>query len=166
MPKDSASEYKLGKFMSDESKLLNFNQKRVSNIEKKRRNFERVFFQNFLGAYATIEQSGVIAPIEILDISKEGLLFKLSSGGRSSNLRVNDEISIRLYFTKDSYIPVILNIVRMNNVNEMGEISQEFGCKFDKSVPTFEALNNFINFIYSFAEHSSFDKGDQKVYFL
>ena len=96
-----------------------------------------------------------------MDISKEGLLFKLSSGGRSSNLRVNDEISIRLYFTKDSYIPVILNIVRMNNVNEMGEISQEFGCKFDKVFPHLRR-NNFINFIYSFAEHSSFDKGDQK----
>ena len=152
--------------MSGESKILNFNQKRQLNIEKKRRNFERVFFQNFLGAYATIEQAGVIAPISILDISKEGLLFKSPAGPRAFSMAVHDEVTIRLYFTKDNYIPVILNIVRTKNIKEAGEMYVEYGCTFDKTIPTFDALSRFIDFIYSFAEHSSVDKGDSKVYFL
>ena len=152
--------------MSGENKILNFNQKRQLNIERKRRNFERVFFQNFLGAYATIEQAGVIAPIDILDISKEGLLFKSPTGSRSTSLCVNDEVTIRLYFTKDNYIPVILKVVRTKNTKEAGELFTEYGCTFDKTIPTFNALSCFIDFIYSFAEHSSVDKGDSKVYFL
>ena len=47
MPKDSASECKLGKFMSDESKLLNFNQKRISNIEKSVAILSEYFFKTF-----------------------------------------------------------------------------------------------------------------------
>ncbi len=152
--------------MSDDSKVLNFNKKRQENIEQKRRNFERIFFQNFLGAYATIEQSGVIKPVDILDISKDGLLFQSPGSSRGPSLAVHDELTIRLYFTKQSYIPVILKIVRSKNKSIHGELYNEYGCTFDKTVPTFQAVSHFIDFVYSFAEHSSIDKGDSKVFFI
>jgi hypothetical protein len=41
----------------------------------------------------------------------------------------------------------------------------QYGCEFDKSVASFEAMQSFIDFIYRFAEHSAIDKGDTKVYF-
>ena len=64
----------------------------------KERNFERIFFQNFLGAYATIEQSGVIKPVDILDISKDGLLFQSPGSTRGPSLSVHDELTIETIF--------------------------------------------------------------------
>ena len=152
--------------MSEKTKVLNFTKKRQENIEEKRRNFERVFFQNFLGAYATVEQSGVIKPVDILDISKDGMLFQSQSSARGPGLAVHDEVTLRLYFTKQSYIPVILKVVRTKNKLIHGDPYNEYGCTFDKSVPTFQAVSHFIDFVYSFAEHSSMDRGDTKVFFL
>ena len=52
-------------------KVLDFNTKRQENIEEKRRNFERVMFQNFLGCYTVIHREGVIYPVELVDISAD-----------------------------------------------------------------------------------------------
>ena len=58
-------------------KVLDFNSKRIENIEEKRRTFERVLFQNFLGCYTVIHQEGVIYPVELVDISSDGCLFQV-----------------------------------------------------------------------------------------
>ena len=55
--------------MAADDNILSFSDKREENIERKRRNFERVLFNNFLGAYSVIDQAGVVFPIEMQDIS-------------------------------------------------------------------------------------------------
>ena len=54
--------------MSDEKNVVDFNQKRKETIEQKRRSFERVVFQEFLGVYAVIDDQGTGLPIKLLDI--------------------------------------------------------------------------------------------------
>ena len=153
--------------MSDEKNLLDFGEKRKENIEKKRRNFERVFFNNFLGAYTLIDQAGVISPVDFIDISHDGLSFKIPSEKASSHFRKGEEVNLRIYFTRDSYIPVVTNVVwTRNEKGEDGQMYHEYGARFDKTIPTFRAIENFIDFVYSFAEHSSEDKGDSKVFYL
>jgi hypothetical protein len=51
-------------------------------------------------------------------------------------------------------------------LDENGNTFMHYGAEFDESLPSFEALKSFIDFMYKFAKHSSIDKGDQKVYFL
>ena len=51
-------------------KVLDFNEKRMASIEQKRRSFERVLFQNFLGAYSTIDQNGVLYPVTLIEFHK------------------------------------------------------------------------------------------------
>lgn len=149
-------------------KVLDFNKKREENIEKKRRSFERILFQNFLGAYSVISGDGAVYPVTLVDISRDGCLFQVPwDSKRDTAYKQGDEISMRMYFTKGSYIPVTVTI-RHNTeaIGKDGHTYMQYGCEFDKTTPSFEALNNFINFMYSFAEHSSIDKGDQKAFFL
>ena len=153
--------------MADDNNILSFNEKREENIERKRRNFERILFNNFLGAYSVIDQAGVVFPIEMLDISQDGMSFRVPRGAIGSSFKKEDELTLRMYFTKNTFIPVVTNIKWMKDIKgEDGEFYLEYGVKFDKSVPTFEALRPFIDFLYKFAELSTEDKGKSKVYYL
>lgn len=149
-------------------KLLDFNKKREAAIEQKRRSFERILFQNFLGAYSVIDQAGSVYPIELVDISKEGCLFQIPWDVKSGTpYQAGHELSLRIYFTKDSYIPTTVAVKHSSEtVAQNGNTYMQYGCTFDKSLPSFEALQSFIDFLYKFAEHSAIDRGDSRVYFL
>lgn len=152
--------------MSD--KVLDFVTKRKENIEEKRRTFERILFSNFLGAYTVINHNGGIYPVDLVDISHDGCLFQIPWNFKEDQkLPMDLELNMRIYFTKHSYIPAILNIkYGKEHIDKDGNTYMQYGCEFDKSYPSFEALESFIKFLYSFAEHSSIDRGDTKVYFL
>ena len=149
-------------------KVLDFGKKREEYIEKKRRSFERILFQNFLGAYSVISNDGSVYPVTLVDISHEGCLFEVPWDPKSDvAYSQGEEVAMRIYFTKGSYIPVTVTVRHsVEAIGTDGQIHMQYGCKFDKSVPSFEVLNNFINFLYSFAEHSTIDKGDQRSFFL
>ena len=152
--------------MSD--KVLNFVEKRKESIEKKRRTFERIMFENVLGAYTVINNDGAIYPVNLVDISYDGCLFQVPWNVKTDKkFNNNFELTMRMYFTKKSYVPVMVRIkYSKEHIDKDGQSYLQYGCEFDKSVPSFQALGCFIDFLYKFAEFSSLDKGDSKVYFL
>lgn len=149
-------------------KVLDFAEKRKENIEKKRRQFERLLFNNFLGAYTVVDQGGSIYPVSLVDISREGCLFQVPWNVEKDSKFENDhEITMRMYFTKNSFIPVVMNVKYSREfIDEDGQVYMQYGSEFDSSMPSFQAVESFIDFMYKFAEHSSLDKGSHKVYFL
>jgi hypothetical protein len=149
-------------------KVLDFNARREENIEQKRRQFERILFNNFLGAYTVVDQGGTIYPVSLVDVSREGCLFQVPwNMERDTKIEEGTEITMRMYFTKKSFIPVVLEIKRgQEHVDEDGQTYMQYGAEFDTSMPSFQAVESFIDFMYKFAEHSSLDKGSQKVFFL
>jgi hypothetical protein len=152
--------------MSD-FKVLDFNKKKADTIEQKRRAFNRIVFQNFLGAYSVIDDNGSIYPVTMVDIAGDGCSFQVPwNPSKDKKLASGFEASMRMYFTNQSYLPVILLIRHGKEVlGKDGITYMQYGCEFDKSVPTFEAMQSFIDFIYRFAEHSAIDRGDTKVFF-
>ena len=149
-------------------KLLDFVEKRKENIEQKRRTFERVLFKNFLGAYSVLDKEGSVYPIQLVDISRTGCLFEVPWNLKKENpFPKGHELNLRIYFTQESFIPVVVSVAHFKEViSEDGSPMMQYGCAFDKSMPSFEALNCFIEFMHKFAEHSRVDRGDSKVYFL
>ncbi len=149
-------------------KVLDFLEKRKENIELKRRQFERLLFNNFLGAYTVVDQGGTLFPVSLVDVSHDGCLFEVPwNGERDTKLEDGYEITMRMYFSKKTFIPVVLEIkYGRETVGEDGQTYMQYGCEFDKSMPSFAAIESFIDFMYKFAEHSSLDKGSNKVYFL
>ena len=149
-------------------KVLDFNTARKENIEEKKRAFERVLFQDFLGCYTVIHREGVIYPVELVDISSDGCLFQVPwNVNNDKKFEKGTEFTLRFYFTNKNYIPVIVESKYGKEfVGSDGESYMRYGCEFDTSYPTFEALKPFIEFMYKFAEHSAVDKGDTKIYNL
>ena len=148
--------------------LIDFVQKRQESIERKRRNFERIMFQNFLGCYSVIDRHSGPSPIRIVDISETGMLFQVPWNPHcDQKFETDQELTIRLYFTKDSYILAIVKVkYTSQHTDKAGNKTMRYGCELDQSNQTFEALKSFIDFIYKFAEHCSEDKGENKTYFL
>lgn len=149
-------------------KVLDFVGKRKENIEQKRRSFERVLFQNFLGAYTVIDQDGTNYPVDLIDISHDGCQFQVPwNAKKDAVLPEGHEVTLRVYFTQSSYIPVSVEIKRsQEQVSTDGRVFMQYGCQFDKTTTSFEAMQSFIDFMYKFSEFSCIDKGDQRVYFL
>ena len=150
-----------------EFNVLDFNKKKADIIEQKRRAFNRIVFQNFLGAYSIIDENGSIYPVTLVDIAGDGCSFQVPWNPlKDKKLEQDFEVHMRMYFTNASYVPVIMSVRHAKEVlDQYGILQMQYGCEFDKSVPTFEAMQSFIDFLYKFAEHSAIDKGDTKVYF-
>jgi hypothetical protein len=149
-------------------KVLDFLEKRKENIEQKRRQFERILFNNFLGAYTVVDQGGSIYPVNLVDVSREGCLFQIPwNVDRDTKIAEGTEITMRMYFKKNSFIPVVMEIKYDREfIDQDGQTYMQYGAEFDTSMPSFSAVETFIEFMYKFAEHSSFDKGSNKVFFL
>jgi len=154
--------------MSDDKKVVDFGAKRKQSIEQKRRTFERVVFQEFLGVYSVVDDQGSSFPIKLLDISGDGCQLQLPFSLKAKNqFKSNTELSLKFFFTKGSYLPAVVTIRHATEyVDKDGDAWLRFGGDFDTSLPSFKALSSFIDFIYQYAEFSCLDKGESKVYFL
>ena len=148
--------------------IISFSKKKKESIEKKRRSFERIIFHNLLGAYSTLFDNEDIYPIDIIDISKEGCLFQLPYNQNiEKKLLKGNNIDIRMYFTESSYIPITLIVKHIRkHIKENDNYYVDYGCEFDKSLGSFKAIKDFVNFMSSFAEYSLVDTTSQKNYFF
>ena len=154
--------------MSDDKKVVDFNEKRKKSIEQKRRTFERVVFQEFLGVYTVIDDQGAGFPVKLLDISGEGCQFQVPFSLKAKNqFKSGSEVTLKLFFTKGSYLPAVITLRHATEyIDQQGDAWLKIGGAFDTSLPSFAALSSFINFIYQYAEFSCLDKGESKVFFL
>lgn len=154
--------------MSDDKKVVDFAEKRKKNIEQKRRSFERVVFQEFLGVYTVIDDQGAGFPIKLLDISADGCQFQVPFSAKAKNqFKEGTELTLKLFFTKGSYLPALVTVRRAGEyIDKNGDAWLRLGGSFDSSLPSFKALSSFIDFIYQYAEFSCLDKGESKVFFL
>lgn len=154
--------------MSDDKKVVDFNEKRKQSIEQKRRTFERVVFQEFLGVYTVVDDQGSGFPIKLVDISADGCQFQLPFSLKAKNqFKAETEVTLKLYFSKGSYLPAVVTVRHATEyIDKDGDAWLRLGGEFDTSLPSFKALSSFIDFIYQYAEFSCLDKGESKVYFL
>jgi hypothetical protein len=153
--------------MSDKN-VFDFSARRKENIEQKKRQFERVIFQEFLGVYSVLDDHGTSFPIAFVDISKDGCQFQVPFSAKAKNqFRPGTDVTLKIFFTKGSFLPAVVKIKHATEyIDKNGDAFWRCGGGFDTSLPSFEALSTFISFIYKYAEFSCLDKGDGKVYFL
>lgn len=150
------------------SEVIDFQAKRKESIEKRKRSFERVLFSEFLGSYAEVDNNGTKFNVSLVDISREGCLFQVPfTQGSMEHFSKQEEVTLRVYFTKDDFLPLVVSVKHCNEyIDQRGDAYIRIGGEFDQASPSFKAFSPFIEFIYKFAEYSCVDKGESKVYFL
>lgn len=153
--------------MSDK-KVFDFNEKRRQSIEQKRRQFERVVFEEFLGVDAVIDDNNSGHPVKLLDVSHDGLQFQVPFSAKTAQqFKAGSEFTLKLAFSKGTFLPVVVRVRHAKEfVDSKGDVYWRCGTEFDKSLPSFKAMESFIEFLYKYAEFSCRDNVAHKVYFL
>jgi hypothetical protein len=153
--------------MNMSGKVFDFSSKKQEVVEEKKRAFERVVFDNFIGCYTVIDEKDAIHPIRLVDISLEGCQIEAQySKNLVDKFTEDDEICLRMYFTKKSFIPILANVKHINECIAEGQKYLRFGCQFDKSVSSYGALSHFVKFISSYSEHSTIEQSNNKIFFV
>ena len=146
--------------------VVDFNQARQQKMDEKRRKTERIFFHQLLGVYC-VTGNEQIRPIEIVEVSEDGCSFQVpfnpDKPWPESDAK---ELPMRMYFSQDTYIPVVLKIENSRSCIENGSRYVRYGCSVDKALTSYPAYQQFVRFLKLYAEHAHKDKGDVTVFYL
>jgi hypothetical protein len=148
--------------MSD-GKLFQLSDARKEKQENLKRDYERVLFRHILGCYTVIEKLG-LKSVEMIDISKSGCSFRLPV--EDGAFAAGEEFDFRFYFSNKTYVPCRITVRRVQEVTEAGYRYYQYGCTFDTSLSSFEAMEKFVDFINAYGACAKEDKGDKQVWFL
>ena len=148
-----------------DAKVVDFNTMREQKLGEKRRKNERILFRNLLGAYCVIDQDR-LKPVEILDISEDGCAFQVPFDPKTPWPANNGPVTIRLYFTQDTYLPVQFLIVNSRSLIEQGAKYQRFGCQADRELSSYPAFRSFVHFLKLYSELSHRDTGSATLFYL
>jgi hypothetical protein len=147
--------------------VINLDQFRSRKSEEKKRKTERIFFHNLVGVYGLV-QPGKMVPIGLIDISEGGLAIQVPY---PSETTVHDKVwprdsvnlPIRLYFSADSFMEVLVNVKNSNPLVENGSKYMRYGCEVFEDQRTFGAWKSFVSFLRSYTEVSERDSGNISV---
>jgi len=147
--------------MSD--KIVQFSEAQKSKRQAIKREYERYLFDRFLGCYTVLEKRG-LRSVEMVDISKGGCSFKMPTTEGAFHL--GEEVDFRFYFSQKNFLPMRIQIQRVEKKEEKGMEYWFFGCKFDQEFRSYKTLLKFLDFIEAFSEDAREDNGDKQVYYF
>jgi hypothetical protein len=105
-------------------------------------------------------------PIELIEVSDDGCSFQVPFDPNSPWPTDLKELPIRLYFSQDTYVSVMLKIQNSKPSIDNGVRYTRYGCAIDKTVSSYPAYSGFVNFLKLYSEHAHKDMGDVSVFYL
>lgn len=154
-----------GQEQVETQQVVDFSQVREHKMDEKRRKTERIFFKNLLSVYC-VTANAQMRPIEVLDVSEEGLSFQVPFDANHPWPTEMEALPIRLYFSQDTYLPVHLKIQNSRPYIDKGSRYTRFGCSIDQTVTSYPAYLQFVRFLKTYSEHAHKDMGDVTVFYL
>ena len=150
---------------TDESQVIDFSEARAQRMDEKRRKTERIFFKHLMGIYC-VSESTELKQVEVMDVSEDGMSFQIPFTAQDPWPRNATEIPIRLYFSQDTYLPIVLNIQNSRPYIENGVKYLRFGCAIDKTISSYEAYAQFVRFLGAYSQHAHKDTGKVTLFYL
>ena len=145
--------------------VVDFTEARAQKMDEKRRKTERIFFRHLLGVYC-VTGSDQMRPIELVEVSEEGCSFQTPFDAKNPWPNDSTDIPLRLYFSQDTYIPVVVKVQNSRPSIENGARYTRYGCMVDKSMSSYPAYQQFVKFLKLYSEHAHKDMGDVSVFYL
>ncbi len=150
---------------STENQVVDFMEVRAQKLDEKRRKNERIFFKQMLGVYCVAGNEQLRA-LEICDVSESGCAFQIPYTGVNPWPNADAELSLRLYFSQDTYLPVQVRVQHSRSHIDNGTRYLRFGCTVDQSSSSYEAYQQFVRFLKLYSEHAHKDMGDVTLFYL
>lgn len=149
------------------AQVIDFKKKRAENIEKKKRQFERVLFSEFVQCYTVTNNKTGLFSVTVIDVSQSGCQLQVEVQENIDKLFKNKkDMELRFFFTKKSFINVQVQIIRITKEEVAGKQVLKVGCEFDQKVPSYQAIKAMVGFFYKYAEYSQTESAENRVFFL
>jgi hypothetical protein len=145
--------------MKDTNDIINLDNFRSRKQEEKKRKTERIFFHHLVGIYSVV-RPGKMVPVDLIDVSDEGLAIQVPYQSDKTWPTDTNNIPIRLYFSPDSFIEVLVDIKNTHSTIEGGVRYLRYGCAIQTEQRTFDAWSRFVGFLKAFSEVSEKDTGN------
>lgn len=155
----------MAKTPTQQSEVIDFQTVQAQKLEEKRRKNERVLFKNMLGVYSISDDEKMKA-IEILDVSDSGVSFRVPFNAEKPWPTDMSDLTIRLYFTQDTYIPVRLKVQNSKSMIEEGIRYVRYGCQVDSTTKSYETFKLFVQFMKAYATEAYQDQGSVQVFYI
>lgn len=147
------------------TRVVDFSEYRAQKLEEKRRKTERVLINHFLGVYV-VTGNDSLHQIEMVDLSEEGCSFQIPVDAKTPWDEGTKDLSVRLYFSQESFLPVHVTIQNKRTVSVQGQRYARFGCSVDTRVSTYPAYMAFVKFLQAYATVSERDSGNVNLFFV
>ncbi|NDG83538.1 MAG: hypothetical protein EBX52_00695 [Proteobacteria bacterium] len=145
--------------MKDHDGIINLDQFRNRKQEEKKRKTERIFFHHLVGVYSVVNP-GKMVQVDLTDVSEEGLGIQVPYDSDKIWPTQTHDIPIRLYFSEDSFMEILVDVKNTRPVIENGSRYIRYGCLVKGEQRSFEAWAKFVSFLKAFAEVSEKDSGN------
>ena len=139
--------------------VVSLDQFRNRKQEEKKRKTERLFFHHLVGIYSVVE-SGRMVPIELIDVSEEGLAVQTPYQAEKPWSQNSNDIPIRLYFSPESYIEIVVDIKNSRPTIDGGVKYLRYGCAIQTEHRSYAAWKQFVSFLRVYSEVSEKDTGN------
>lgn len=145
-----------------DQEIISLDQFRNRKQEEKQRKTERIFFHNLVGIYSVVHP-GKMVPIDLIDVSEEGLAIQVPYQSEKTWPANTENVPIRLYFSPDSFMEVVVDIKNTRPTIEGGVRYLRYGCMVQTEQKSFSAWQGFVRFLKAFSEVSEKDSGNIAV---
>jgi len=147
--------------------VINLDQFRNRKSEEKKRKTERLFFHNLVGVYGIV-QPGKMLPVDLIDVSEEGLAIQVPyptsvASKEQAWPRDSENVSLRLYFSPDSFMEVVVDVKNSRPTIENGSKYVRYGCAVNSGHRSYAAWKNFVIFLRAYTDVSERDSGNINV---
>ena len=151
--------------ITEEQRVIDFNEVRSQKLEQKRRSTERIFFKHLLSVYSVVGGTSMCA-IEFIDLSEDGCSFQIPYDVNSPWPTDAENIPLRIYFSQDTFLEIRVKVENSRPSIENNRRYVRFGCSVDKTTQSYPAYQQFVRFMKAYSEHSRKDTGDVSVFYL
>lgn len=142
-----------------EGKLIQIGDLRAAKQDDLRREYERILFGRILGCYTIAQTTGMKA-VEIVDISKSGISFKMDPKGSFYN--VGEEVDLRLYFSAKTFLPIKVTVKRAAQMQD-DDTAWIYGCTLDTTLKAHKVIDTLVDFIAAYSEQAQKDDGTSSI---
>lgn len=156
--------HRTGNTTDKQERVVDFEQAREQRLAEKRRKAERIFFKHLLGVYTVTGDQTM--PIELLEVSETGCSFQVPFDPRKPWPADTNDIPLRLYFSQDTYLPIVVKVENSSPSIDGGVRYVRYGCSVDPTTSSFEAYQQFVRFLKLYAEHAHKDTGNVTLFYL
>lgn len=146
--------------------IIDLSQVREKRMVEKRRQTERIIFENLLRVYSIVGRSKM-CPITLIDLSEDGCSFQIPSNPENPWPKDTSDLPLRFYFSNDTYLEIVVKIQNsIPFIDSSQTRSVRYGCSIDKNLKSYPAYQLFVQFLKLYGEHAHKDLGDTSIFYL